>query len=54
MKNIDKIKNDAIKILTLPVRIGIGVFNAVVNNMPNQVEFPFEIRKKEKNERKNS
>ena len=48
MKNIDKIKNETIKILTLPVRISIGFFNAVINNMPDKVEFPFEIRKKEK------
>jgi hypothetical protein len=43
-----KLKDETIKILTLPVRIGIGFFNAVINNMPDKVEFPFEIRKKEK------
>lgn len=47
MKNIDNIKNNTIKILTLPVRISIGLFNAVLNNMPDEVELPFEIRKKE-------
>jgi hypothetical protein len=47
MTNIEKIKDETIKILTLPVRIGIGFYNAVVNNMPDKVEFPFEIRKKD-------
>ena len=48
MTNIEKVKDETIKILTLHVRIGIGFFNAVINNMPDKVEFPFEIRKKEK------
>lgn len=47
MKNIDNIKNNTIKILTLPVRIGIGMFNAVINHMPDKIELPFEIRVKE-------
>jgi len=50
MKNIDNIKNNTIKILTLPVRISIELLNAVLNNMPDEVELPFEIRKKEKKE----
>ena len=50
MKNIDNIKSNTIKILTLPVGISIGLFNAVLNNMPDEVELPFEIRKKEKKE----
>ena len=53
MKNIDNIKNNTIKILTLPVRISIGLFNAVLNNMPDEVELPFEIRKKEKKQNVN-
>jgi hypothetical protein len=50
MKNIENIKNNTIKILTLPVRIGIGMFNAVINHMPDKIELPFEIRVKEKND----
>ena len=50
MTNIEKVKDETIKILTLPVRISIGLFNAVLNNMPDEVELPFEIRKKEKKE----
>lgn len=47
MTNIEKIKSNAIKILTLPVRIGIGIFRSVKKCTPDTIELPFEFRKKE-------
>jgi len=35
-----------IKGLTLPVRIVVGVVNAVEKNMPDTLEFPYEVKKK--------
>lgn len=44
---IEKITDEVIKIFTLPIRVGIGIFNAVEKNMPERLEMPFEIKRKE-------
>jgi hypothetical protein len=40
------------KISTLPVRVCIGTFRAVKKEMPDKVEMPFEIKRKEENDGK--
>jgi hypothetical protein len=46
MKRVEKYGNMLIKGLTLPVRIVVGVVNAVEKNMPDTLEFPYEVKKK--------
>ncbi len=45
-KRFEKYGDVAIKTLTLPVRIVVGVVNAVEKNMPDTLEFPYEVKKK--------
>jgi|TARA_B110000503_G_scaffold43395_1_gene70989 hypothetical protein len=47
MKRIEKIGEVVIKTITLPVRICLGIFNSVKRNMPERLEMPFEIKRKE-------
>ena len=46
MKRIEKVGDMLIKGLTLPVRIVVGIVNAVENNMPERLEMPYELKKK--------
>ncbi len=46
MKRVEKYGNMLIKGLTLPVRIVVGIVNAVEKNMPDTLEFPYEVKKK--------
>ena len=45
-KRFEKYGDVAIKTLTLPVRIVVGVINAVTKNMPETLEFPYELKRK--------
>ena len=47
MKRIEKISDEAIKMVTLPVRLGIGVINAITEHMPDKLEFPYELKRKD-------
>ena len=46
MKRVEKYGDMLIRGLTLPVRIVVGVVNAVEKNMPDTLEFPYEVKKK--------
>ena len=46
MKRVEKYGNMLIKGLTLPVRIVVGIVNAVEKNMPDTLEFPYEVKKR--------
>lgn len=47
MKRINNITNEAIKVVTFPIRLGIGVINAITNHMPETLEFPYELKRKD-------
>ncbi len=47
MKRIENISNEALKVITLPIRLSIGIFNAVLKHTPNTLDIPFEIKRKE-------
>lgn len=47
MMRINKITDVAIRIITLPIRIGIGIVNAIDKNMPEKLTIPFEVKRKE-------
>ena len=36
-----------LKILTIPARVTVGIIRAVQKEMPEQIEFPYELRKKQ-------
>ena len=46
MKRLEKNGDMLIRGLTLPVRIVVGIVNAVEKNMPERLEMPYEIKKK--------
>ncbi len=52
MTRIQKFGDYLMKISTLPVRVCIGTFRAVKKEMPDKVEMPFEIKRKEENDGK--
>jgi hypothetical protein len=33
--------------VTLPIRLGIGVFNAIVEHTPDTLEIPYELKRKD-------
>lgn len=47
MKRINNIANEAIRFVTLPIRVSIGLFNAIYEHTPDTLEVPFEIKRKE-------
>ena len=47
MKRIEKIGEYAVKIFTLPLRIGVGAYKAIKKEMPEKVTMPFEFKRKE-------
>ena len=49
MKRIEKIGEYAVKIFTLPLRIGVGAYKAIKKEMPEKVTMPFEFKRKEEN-----
>ncbi len=46
MKRVEKYGDMLIRGLTLPVRIVVGIVNAVEKNMPERLVMPYEIKKK--------
>jgi hypothetical protein len=47
MKRIEKIGDVVVRTITLPIRIVLGIVNSVSRNMPEKLEMPFEIKRKE-------
>jgi hypothetical protein len=47
MKRIEKTGEVIVKIITLPIRICIGLYKSVEAAMPESIEIPIEIRRKE-------
>ena len=50
MKRIEKIGEYAVKIFTLPLRIGVGAYKAIKKEMHEKVVMPFTIKRKEEND----
>ena len=50
MNRISKATSTLLKILTIPARITVGLVRAVQKEMPEQIEFPYELRKKQEKE----
>ena len=46
MKRVEKYGDMLIRGLTLPVRIVVGIVNAVEKNMPETLEIPYELKRK--------
>ncbi len=49
MKRFEKYGDVTIKTITFPIRALIGLGICIKKNMPDKVEFPFELKKKEAN-----
>ena len=47
MKRFEKYGDVTIKTITFPIRALIGLGICIKKNMPDKVEFPFELKKKE-------
>ena len=46
MRRIEKYGSCLIKTFTMPLRALIGLYNSVEKNMPDTLEFPYEVKKK--------
>ena len=46
MNRIAKATSTLLKILTIPARVTVGLIKAVQKEMPEQINMPYEIRKK--------
>ncbi|MDA0764123.1 MAG: hypothetical protein O3A39_06780 [Proteobacteria bacterium] len=46
MNRITKATSELLKFATLPIRIIVGVVRAVQKEIPERIEFPYELRKK--------
>ena len=47
MKRIEKVEEIIVRSITLPLRICIGAWKSVESNMPDKIEVPIEIKRKE-------
>jgi hypothetical protein len=47
MKRFEKYGDVTIKTITFPIRALIGLSRCIEKNMPEKLEFPFELKKKE-------
>ena len=47
MKRIEKLGEIIVRTITLPLRICIGAWKSVEANMPEKIEVPIEIKRKE-------
>ena len=47
MKRIEKAGEIIVRTITLPLRIFIGAWKSVEANMPDKIEVPIEIKRKE-------
>ena len=46
MKRFEKLGDVTIKTITFPIRIFVGLINAIEKNMPDTLTMPYEIKKK--------
>ncbi len=46
MKRFEKFGDVTIKTITFPIRVIVGLFNAIDKNMPDTLTMPYEIKKK--------
>ena len=52
MKRFEKLGDVVVKTITFPIRIFVGLINAIEKNMPDTLTVPYEIKKKkEENDR---
>ena len=56
MKRIEKTGEFIVKAITLPLRIGVGIWRCIDKATPSNLEdcMPFEIKRKEENDRQES
>lgn len=55
MKRVENIGNYIVKTITFPMRVAIGMYKAIEEKIPQELEMPFEIKVKgEKNEQSNT
>ena len=54
MNRITKAGNELFKAMTLPIRMCVGLYRAVMKETPKTMEFPFEIKLKGKDNGKRS
>ena len=54
MKRIEKVGEVLIRTFTLPIRICVGVYKCIEKATPDTLEMPFEIKRKEENDRQES
>ena len=47
MKRFEKYGDVTVKTITFPLRALIGLSRCIEKNMPEKLEFPFELKKKE-------
>lgn len=47
MKRIEMISNEMIKVVTLPIRVGIGIIDAIMFHTPDKLEIPYELKRKD-------
>jgi len=47
MKRIEKVTNEAIKVVTLPIRLGIGIIDAIMFHTPDELQIPYELKRKD-------
>ena len=54
MKRIEKVGEVLIRTFTLPIRVCVGVYKCIEKATPDTLEMPFEIKRKEENDRQDS
>ena len=54
MKRFEKYGDVTLRIITSPLRALIGLGICIKKNMPDKIEFPFEIKKKEEKDGTNT
>ena len=54
MKRIEKVGEVLIRTFTLPIRICVCVYKCIEKSTPDTLEMPFEIKRKEENDRQES
>tara|TARA_R100000935_G_C2747726_1_gene128488 strand:- start:323 stop:490 length:168 start_codon:yes stop_codon:yes gene_type:complete len=49
MRRIEKVGEVIVRSITFPLRMAIGICKAIEINMPEKLEMPIEIKRKDKN-----
>lgn len=48
MKRFEKLGDNTIKLVTLPIRVVLGAIYAIADKTPDTLEVPYELKRKEK------